>query len=238
MAKKVIVIQCAGTKNPNAGFWKHGDKEVKFVAQPELCHDSAEAIYRKPDDIIPGTTIMWRQKLQEYNQEYKQTGNNPHGLFEAWKLYKPSIYEELKEWGRENFFILSAGWGLVKSDYLLPKYDITFGNVKGKDAYKKRRREDEWNDFNQLIEEKIEWSDTIYFFGGKNYVECYLKLTKNLLGKTVIYYWGNKPVVTDERHQYKTRECPIKETYDNRKIHNRNWYYLCAKAFVKGDLEE
>jgi len=236
-----VVIQCAGSKNPDAGFWKHQDRKVIFVAEPARCSKSASISCYRPDDAIPGTNKTWRQELEEYNQECKQTGRNPCGLCKAYELYKPKrdkcIYKDIVEtYGERNVFILSAGWGLVRAGYLLPNYDITFAQQA--ESWKRRRNDDEYRDFNQFAE-SVKEDDAIYFFGGKDYLPLYYQLTWNLPGTTVIYYWGKKPVIGDEprKHNYKFRECPVTKK-ECPSIFARNWYYICAKAFVKGKSEK
>jgi hypothetical protein len=227
MTKKVV-IQCAGSKNPDAGFWKHEGKKVKFVAQPKLCRDSDEFIYRSPDGFVANNNKTWRQALEEYNRP----GENPFGLCKASELYRPKkpyegIYKEFVEkYGEENVFILSAGWGLVRSDFLLPYYDITF--AKQADPRKKRTNGDEYRDFNQLAD-NIEQGDTVYFFGGQDYLDLYYKLTWDFSCKKVIYHKAETPQGKDEAE---------KNGYEFRKYFTkqRNWHYPCARDFMGGKL--
>jgi hypothetical protein len=61
--------------------------------------------------------------LQEYNA---LPGNNPLGLYPAWRLYENRSYEGLVDrFGVDNLYILSAGWGLISAAFLTPNYDIT-----------------------------------------------------------------------------------------------------------------
>ena len=53
--------------------------------------------------------------LCEYNSVPR---DNPHGLLPAWRLYENPIYELLaNHCGSEHFYILSAGWGLIRADF-------------------------------------------------------------------------------------------------------------------------
>ncbi|MHB0665642.1 hypothetical protein ACX4MV_12140, partial [Roseomonas mucosa] len=87
------------------------------------------------------------------------------GLWIAGKLYRPKAYALLLEkLGIERLFILSAGWGLVRADFLLPDYDITFSTSA--EPWKRRRASDKFSDFNAL--ERTQ--EDIVFLGGKDYL--------------------------------------------------------------------
>ena len=135
-----IVIQCAGSKNPQPGLgFNENGKLVKFVADSTVEYIKSDPhtnnyVYVRPDDICarPDYTFenqyTWRKKLLDYNKEGK---SNPLGLLPAYKLYAHKVYENLvNKFGENQVFILSAGWGLIRSDFLTPDYDITFSNAK------------------------------------------------------------------------------------------------------------
>jgi len=117
----IVVIQCAGSKFADACSLKEEDgRPVQFVAQPK-CAPKDGVFYARPDDVSDGMT--WRDKLLRYNQ----TGANPLGLRRAIDLYRPPIYGALAvALPASDLFILSAGWGLIRADFLTPAYDITF----------------------------------------------------------------------------------------------------------------
>lgn len=212
-----VVIQCAGSKYADAGrLTTLSGEEVFFVAHPER-YDLQGKCYR-PDDFREGTTSSWRAYLNSYNQQ----GSNPNHLFPAGELYKAPIYLALvREFGATNVFILSAGWGLVRSDYLLPYYDITFSN-QGK-PYSKRRPSDRFEDFNQLSDVSIEPDETIYFFGGQSYLTLYQKLTQNITTRKIIYHSHGSTI------QIQGYTC-IPSPYPG----SRNWHYQCAQGFIDG----
>jgi hypothetical protein len=157
-----IVIQCAGSKRKSAGSLRTRIGQiVRFVAHPEEALPDSRAKYAHPDEVVEGKT--WRGLLQEYNSNCAKT--NPLNLSRAYDLYKNHIYRELVDsFGKSNVFILSAGWGLIRSDYLLPSYDITFSPMAEKFA--QRRRRDSFEDFRMSDSDEFE---TILFFGGKHY---------------------------------------------------------------------
>lgn len=78
-----------------------------------------DVLYQHPDDMSDyGWT--WREALLKYNQDRP---TNPLGLLPAWQLYDNPAYGRLAERvGIEKMFILSAGWGLIRGDFLTPYY--------------------------------------------------------------------------------------------------------------------
>jgi hypothetical protein len=126
-----IVFPCCSRKEPR--YWEYHGQKVELVASPRQCDNSTGIKYQRPDDPIGDTNKTWRDELESYNRDKKES--NPLELLKAWQLYKPrkpyeKIYRCLVEkYGEQNVFILSAGWGLVRSDFLLPHYDITFSSL-------------------------------------------------------------------------------------------------------------
>jgi hypothetical protein len=214
-----IVIQCAGSKYKNAGrLTTFSGENVLFAAHPEL-YDLEDKCFR-PDDLKADTGSTWREYLELYNLK----SSNPNNLLKAGELYKPPIYEALiTAFCETNVYILSAGWGLVRSDYLLPYYDITFSN-KGM-PYSIRRTNDSFEDFNQLSSSNIEPDETIYFFGGQSYLPLYQKLTRTITTRKVIYHAHGAAI------QIQGYEC-IPSPFRG----NTNWHYVCAFGFINGTV--
>ncbi len=161
--------------------------------------------------------ITWRDLLAEYNA----TGANPLGLLPAYRLYRHQVYGQLAgRYGVDNVFILSAGWGLIRADFLTPKYDITFS--AGADKYKKRSKRDRYNDFRMLPDDCC---DDVVFFGGKDYLPLFCNLTREYRGRRFIYYNSGSPPglpgCTLIRYQTTTRT---------------NWHYGCARDFMAGRI--
>ena len=214
-----IVIQCAGRKKENAGRLSklYGEK-VLFVAHPESYTLQDKCC--RPDDIREDTDCTWRDYLESYNQK----GSNPNKIYSAGDLYKPQIYKALvQKFGAENVFILSAGWGLVRSDYLLPYYDITFSNQG--EPYSQRRPRDRFKDFNQLSDSGIHPDETIYFFGGQSYLPLYRSLTQNIPARKVIYHSQGSA------YHLQGYECIHYGSYTN-------WHYICAQDFIDGRIQK
>jgi hypothetical protein len=81
--------------------------------------------------------------LLRYN---RKPAGNPLGLYSAWQLYENKAYARLvDQLGIDRVYILSAGWGLIRADFLTPCYDITFS--QSADSYKRRRKADRYQDF-------------------------------------------------------------------------------------------
>ena len=212
-----IVIQCAASKVSDAGsLTDDRGRPVIFVANPALAPHSETYIYARPDD--PATNgLTWRDLLVEYNA----SGKNRLGLLPAYRLYHHEVYRELvNRYGVDNVFILSAGWGLIRANFLTPKYDITFS--ANADKYKKRSKKDQYNDFHMLPNDI---NEDLVFFGGKDYLSLFQNLTRQYRGRRFVYYNSGSPPelpgCTLIRYQTRTKT---------------NWHYVCARDFMAGKI--
>ncbi len=211
-----IVIQCAGRKRYDAGsLGASNGKLVMFVADPDKAPPDSKHTYARPDSVSDdGRT--WRERLLEYKRENAK--KNPHGILPAYRLYMNAAYNDLVlKFGKEQVFILSAGWGLVPADFLTPVYDITF-SAAGQ-PYSKRRKRDGYQDFCMLPD----GGDDVVFLGGKDYLPLFCALTAKLKGRKIVFYNSmNRPVMPAgfEPALYKTD--------------TRNWHYECAGALIEG----
>jgi hypothetical protein len=138
------------------------------------------------------------------------------GCLRAFDLYRPSIYGELSSaLGYENCFILSAGWGLVRGDFRLPGYDITFSSQAEKG--KRRRKHDPYDDFNHIrgVQEEV------VVFAGLSYLPLLERLLREHRGQKTLYYKSDR-FVRQPGYRYshfETRRCT-------------NWHYDAAKSFI------
>ena len=213
----IAVIACAGSKKRNAGRLVDDGWKVMFVAHPEDAPADGRFLYRRPDDPA-SSGRSFRDMLEEYNRDRR--ADNPWGLLPAWELYVPPAYRALRDaCGADNFFVLSAGWGLVGADYLLPAYDITFSNgAKGRNAYKRREHGDRgYRDFAMLPKDT---SKHTVFFGGKDYVPLFCSLTEGVAQRTVFHYSRTRP------------SAPGCDFVRYPAASPRMWYYECAMAFA------
>lgn len=215
-----IVIQCAGEKKSNAGCLKTTDnRNILFVAQSYLSASNKDYVYKSPNDLTEkGTT--WMDELINYNKQ----NNNYLNLLPAFELYKNSIYRDLvKKYGAENIFILSAGWGLIRADFLTPKYNITFSNSKNVNIEFKRNKKDIYNDLCLI---PLDLTDDLIFLGGIDYQHLFNKLTTNYKGKRIVFYNSiNYPNL---------KNCEIIKFNTTQKT---NWHYTCAKKLIAGDIK-
>ena len=219
MADKIVVIQCAGRKQPNAGHLKSSDgRNVMFVAKPDEAPKDAPYAYAHPDGV-DASGESWREKLLQYNRE--PTGN-PLGLLPAWQLYQNPAYELLyRKCGPNNLYILSAGWGLIPADFLTPTYDITFSSSAEK--YQRRYKQDRYDDFRKLSDDTAK---PVVFFGGKDYVGLFCELTSRVQGpRCVLYNANNAP---------KAPGCQTRKFNTNIRT---NWHYEAARTFTDGRMD-
>ncbi len=156
--------------------------------------------------------------MLDYNA---QPNGNPLGLLPAWLLYRNPAYAALVEhFGTEKVFILSAGWGLIRADFLTPTYDITFSAQA--DAFKRRRPSDAYADFNMLEGRSDE---PVAFFGGKDYLPLFCRLTEGYPGRRIaVFNSATQPQaqgVRFVRYHSQTRT---------------NWHYEAVSAFLDGDF--
>lgn len=223
MADSIVVIQCAASKHQAAGRLKSSDgRNVMFVAEPDEAPATPGCVYARPDDRAD-TGFSWRKELRRYNQE--QAAYNPFGLLPAWRLYQRSIYELLyRKFGPDNLYILSAGWGLIRSDFLTAAYDITFSKATKVEKYKRRGgNRDIWNDFHMLSDDTAK---PVVFFGGKDYVSLFCALTDQVKSPRHVIYNAIKPPDAPgcRLHRFDTSA-------------RTTWYYKAAREFAEGRMD-
>jgi len=163
--------------------------------------------------------VSWRAVLLAYNKKPA----NPFRLLPAWQLYDDPAYRRLVgKCGVGNVYVLSAGWGLIRADFLTPDYDITFSNVKPEDRYKRRRKADCYDDFCMLPPDT---GVPIVFFGGKGYLPFFESLTSSIPARKTVFY--NSTSVPEMPGYLLKRFDTSRRT---------NWQYECATAFVDGRI--
>jgi hypothetical protein len=212
----IVVIQCAASKRSDAGHLAvAGGKLVDFVANPQLAPRNPDRVYARPDDSWEYGT-SWRQLLLKYN---KDTSDNPLRLYPAYQLYENKAYGRLVDrFGSKNVYLLSAGWGMIRADFLTPSYDITFS--PSADAYKRRRKTDRYDDFRMLPDNT---EDDIVFFGGKEYLPLFCLLTDRIRSRKIVFF---NSATTPQ-----FSNCTLRRFETATRT---NWHYKCANAFLDG----
>lgn len=213
----IAVIQCAATKRSGAGHLRQQNgTKVMFVADPARAPADSDWVFAHPDDVSD-TGATWRQVLVRYNAN---TGNNPLGLLQAADLYQNTAYRRLVEhFDHSKVYILSAGWGLIGAPFLTPDYDITFSARARQDApWKYRRTGDRYEDLCQL---PADTAEPVIFFGGKDYVPLFCKLTVGITSKRTIFFNANRPP--------EAPGCVLERFPTTTKT---NWHYECVKEFL------
>lgn len=211
----IVVIQCAARKPPDAGHLVTPQgKPVVFVAHPEIARKDGRHLYARPDDDS-GNGTSWRDVLLAYN---RTPNTNPLKLLPAFRLYENHVYGRLvSSLGLDKVYILSAGWGLIRADFLTPYYDITFS--QSADNYKRRRKIDRYRDLCMLPNDNEE---EILFFGGKDYVPLFCSLTSGVKGARKVFHSSAQPP--------EAPGCiPVKFETTTR----TNWHYECARTFLE-----
>lgn len=224
-ASPIIVIQCAAGKRSYAGCLRfRNGREALFVAKPANVPQDGPYAYAHPDGVAD-TGETWRTQLLRYNELHKDaTGENPLGLLPAWQLYSHPVYAQLAvKYGTERLYILSAGWGLIRADFLTPGYDITFSSsASGAENYKRRRERYAYNDWRMLPDNS---ANPVVFLGGKSYVKLFCALTGRVRGPRYVFYnSGSAPDAPG---------CHLRK-FDTRT--RTNWHYECAQAFMDGRI--
>ncbi|MFZ1103025.1 MAG: hypothetical protein WAN86_09340, partial [Hyphomicrobiaceae bacterium] len=178
---------------------------------------SMDGVLARPDEPSGGNN-SWREVLAAYNT----TGKNPCHLLPAYRLYTNSVYGALVgRFGRDNVFILSAGWGLVSATYLLPDYDITFSQAA--EPHKRRRKIDVFKDWCMLPDD----GDDALFLGGKDYLPLFQNLTLHHAGTRIVVY-----------NSLTQPELPVGFKAVRYKTTTRtNWHYECVRALLSNEFK-
>ena len=212
-----VVIQCAGRKHDWSYLRSNDGKRVEFVAHPGDAPPAQGIRYAHPDDLSDNG-MKWRQRVLDYNIG---RGTDLSSLEPAFRLYRARQYQDLvEEFGQTQIFVLSAGWGLVRSDFLLPHYDITFQRPENpSESYIWRRPHDRFEDFNQLTANS---DDHVIFLGGENYRHYFQAFAGVTKARKTIYFKSSF-VVRQPEFDY--------EYFATKR--NRNWHYSCADELIE-----
>lgn len=176
-----IVIICCSKKNGNNLV--HKGKSINFVANKQYAPpNSNTALYVHPDDLIADEGITWRALVEKQNSN----------LLPAYQLYDQSIYQKLYQKFKNDLFIFSAGWGIIRADYQVPKYNITFSNASNVPQYAQRNSKCDraYKSFNHLT--TINSNETILLMGGSDYIRMFFAEAIQLKNKKKIIYTSDR----------------------------------------------
>lgn len=195
-------------------------RPVKFVADPAAGTPPAGVLWARPDDAIPGQTRTWREELSRL----VASGEASRSLLPAWRLYEPAAYRHLVQaLSDRRVYILSAGWGLVRADFPLPDYDITFSRAAGR--ANRRLRTHQFQDFMQLDPSSIE---PVVFMGGNDYLPLFQALTESFHArKVVLYRVAPGPTIPVRRTEGLWTYTPYPTA------RRTNWHYGAAEAICR-----
>ena len=195
-------------------------RRVLFVGDPELVPPDqmdASLDFARPDDKSD-TGRSWREELIRYNDD---PYSNPLGLLPAWRIYRNPVYASLEEkFGVDRLFILSAGWGLIRSDFLTPMYDITFNSQAN--LFKRRHKSAQFNDFRML---PADINEPVLFFVEADYIPLACRLTDGVRTRRHLFH---------DSRDIPTAPGFITESYENQT--EDQWHYMCAKDFIDGKI--
>ena len=180
-----FVMQCAKSKQSDGWLVDADGRRIAFVARPDSAPSVEGASAQHPDGLDQNG-IPWRQHVIDYNHRYSETGENPQGWHRAGDLYTHPAYARLAGLGPQGTtYILSAGWGLVTSDYLLPNYDVTYASGQNVPRCSIRQRSQSWQDFNMLPSDV---QDPLIFIGGRRYLEAFAQASRTYAGPRIAYF--------------------------------------------------
>lgn len=223
----IVVIVCADKKDPRAPYMltKKG-RRVMFVADPKNAQPrETSIIYRHPDDDARAGQ-SWREKLLKYNRKCQSDpSGNTFELLAAWQLYAHPIYSKLVcKFGNENVFILSAGWGLISSDFFTPNYNITFSQNAAKKKPWALEQKHDYSKYPVMLPEGT--SKPVVFLGGKEYIPFFCSLTKNIKSERIVFYNSAK--------EPPAPGCTL-SLFETTTL--TNWYYECGKCLCEAKEE-
>lgn len=149
-------------------------------------------------------------------------GRNPLRLLPAFELYRNEAYRRLADKvGTQKAVYPVGGMGLIGASFLTPSYDITF--LAQAEQYKKRRKSDHYNDLSMLTQDA---RGPILFFGNKDYLRLFERLTGNVRSERIVFFnSAHAPQIDDGRAiRFRTTT-------------KTNWHYKCVDAFLSGALD-
>jgi len=196
---------------------------LRYLNGQEIILNANEGL--RPNDIAHGIDRTWMEFVIE-NQ------NEAVIPFMAYQLYSKPIYRLMRCSFGDRFFIQSAGFGIIRSDFRIPNYDITFqtGDNDSSRLYNPDNLVG-FNDLNQLLDRDIHDED-IVFIGSRGYINQFVELTQYLPNRKIVFYKGNLNL-----HPYQNLNDQFLFVEYNPDINsNYTWYYELADRLAEVNI--
>jgi hypothetical protein len=202
MGKNYIPVLCCSSKK-NKDWFSYKGQDIKFVASPQIALKD-EFTYYKPDDPIPGENRTWRDLVLNGQNDPKLD------LVPAYELYSRDIYRDLYLEFGNRFYILSAGWGIIRADFKIPAYDITYSTAPKAPKYAKRKDNHGWKDINHLTVDvsakKFKPDSEVILFAGSDYVSPFCAMVQSIpyppYRKTIVYKSEKVRRMSEQRPEF------------------------------------
>jgi hypothetical protein len=234
MKKNYIPILCCSSEKDGkteSKFYYKG-KSYKFVASPRMVSQNG-VTFQKPDDKIPDENRTWRDLVVNGQKDPSLD------LVEAYRLYKPDIFRDLYHEFDNRFYIFSAGWGIIRANFKIPFYDITYSTDSKVPKYAMRKDNFGWKDIIHLNDDylnedygKFYRDAEVIVFAGSDYVEpffCDMAQSKLYIPpKRIMIKYKSQNLIQRQDFVYEYYETDI----------NTNWHYEAAKEFLNNYTKE
>ena len=176
-----------------------------------------------PHSPIPNMLTTWKRLIEDINQ-----GVVNIIIPEAYNLYEPrnpfqTIYQESHNAFGNRFYVASAGWGIIKSEFKIPDYNITFSDTDEENNYRNPNN-DYINDFNHIL--SIEGD--ILFLGSKKYLNQFISLTRNLPNRKIVFQ-NSQEILLPALNQNGGPFVQLYFPYPN----NYTWHYAAARLLIE-----
>jgi hypothetical protein len=120
--------------------------------------------------------------------------------------------------------------GLIGASFLTPAYDITFSaRAKQEAPWKFRRKGDRYEDLCNL---PADTAEPVVFFGGKDYLPLFCKLTGGIRSRRTIFYRASKLPERASKPP-EAPDCALQRFPTDTRT---NWHYECVKEFLEGGI--
>jgi hypothetical protein len=212
----IPVLVCSSRKTKD--WFSYKGQAVKFAAAPQKAPKDAFTYYR-PDDQIPGENRTWRDLVLEQNYP---------GLVPAYRLYSRDIYRDFYREFDNRFYILSAGWGIIRASFKIPAYNITYSTAPKTPEHARRTDDCGWKDINHLKKdcEGLDGDSKIILFAGSDYAPHFCAMTESIRYRKKIVY-------NSEKARRMSEQWPDFEYAPFQTPNKSSWVYEAAGNFLR-----